>query len=143
MKQYGAAHQLNMIEANVSSAADVPAAAQSLVGRVDVIFVPADNTAQSGLASVVKVCETNKIPLFTSDHASVKAGAISAYSYTEQDVGKATGTVVARVIKGERAGTITVQIPTDYKLSINLTSAQAMGLSIPDSLRASADIVYP
>jgi putative ABC transport system substrate-binding protein len=73
----------------------------------------------------------------------VKAGAISAYSYTEQDVGKATGTVVARVIKGERAGTITVQIPTDYKLSINLTSAQAMGLSIPDSLRASADIVYP
>jgi len=59
-----------IVEATVATSADVLAATQSLVGRVDAIWVPTDNAVVSAFESAVKVCEDNQIPLFAADVAT-------------------------------------------------------------------------
>jgi putative ABC transport system substrate-binding protein len=57
---------LTIVKAPASTSAEVQAAAQSLVGRVDAIAVIGDNTAVSALESIIKVCEQNQIPTASS-----------------------------------------------------------------------------
>ena len=64
---------LTMVKAPASTSAEVQAAAQSLVGRVDAIAVIGDNTAVSALEAIVKVCDQNKIPLHRRRHRQRQA----------------------------------------------------------------------
>ncbi len=82
---------LKVVEATAASSAEVLAAAQSLVGRVDAISVLTDNTVVSALESVVKVCQDNKIPLIAGDTDSVKRGAVAAYAFDYKDHGMQAG----------------------------------------------------
>jgi putative ABC transport system substrate-binding protein len=143
MKQYAAQNTMTIVDANATTSGEVATAAQSLVGNVDVIFIPGDNTAQSALQAVVQICETNKIPLLTSDHKSVEQGAIAAYSYFEQDVGKQAGVMIARVLGGQSPAELDLELPTDFKLSINQGAAQRMGVTIPDAAIKRAARVIP
>jgi len=62
---------IEVVESTVSTSADVLAAAQALVGRVDAIWVGTDNTVVSGLEALIGVCEDNQIPFFPSDEPSI------------------------------------------------------------------------
>ena len=63
------------VSATAASSAEVAAAAQSLVGRVDVISITTDNTIVSGLEAVLKIAAENKIPVVVCDVDSVQRGA--------------------------------------------------------------------
>jgi hypothetical protein len=63
-----------VIEATVSKSSDVYQATKSLVGRVDAVFIPTDNTVVSALESAVKVCTQTQLALFCADVDSVKRG---------------------------------------------------------------------
>ena len=63
-----------VVEATAAKTADVFSAAKSLVGRVDAIFIPTDNTIISALESVIKVGVENKLPIFAADVDSVSPG---------------------------------------------------------------------
>jgi len=96
----GGAAGLTMVEASLSKSSDVLAAAQSLVGKVDVIYVPNDNTAVAALESILKVGIDNKIPVYAGDTDSVKRGAIATLGFNYLDVGRQAGRIVVRVLKG-------------------------------------------
>ncbi|HEX3032208.1 MAG TPA: ABC transporter substrate-binding protein, partial [Bacillota bacterium] len=69
--------KVEVVEATVSSSSEVQAAAQSLVGRVDAMFMPQDNTVMSAVETVIKIGQDNKIPFYTGDTESVKKGAVA------------------------------------------------------------------
>jgi len=141
MKDYALQSGITIIDAHVYSPAEVLAVAQSLARRVDAIFVPGDNTAQAALSAVVQVCETDELPLFASEACNVDQGAIAAYSYSPEDIGRQTGHVLAQVLGGQRPATIDVQLPTCFKLSINLQAARRMGVTIPTTVIQNANRV--
>ncbi len=134
---------IEVVESTVSTSADVLAAAQSLVGRVDVIWVGTDNTVVSGLEALIGVCEDNQIPLFPSDDPSIERGGIAAWGFDYYDIGYQTGEMVAKILDGDgTAYDIPVEKGNIVFLSVNTAAAARMGVTIPQSIIDQAEVVY-
>jgi putative tryptophan/tyrosine transport system substrate-binding protein len=123
-----------LIEAHVSSSAEVMQAAQSLVGRVDAIHITSDNTCVSAFESIVKVCNANDIALFAGDRDSTPRGATAAYGPDYFLVGYTAGKQAARILKGEKPGKIPAGLASEYSLWISLKNAKAQGVKLPVTL---------
>ncbi|CUW43438.1 ABC transporter substrate-binding protein [Brucella vulpis] len=134
LKQAAAAEGIEIVESAATKSAEVQGAARALVGRADAMYVPTDNTIVSALESAVGVAEESKLPLFTADTDSVKRGALAALGFNYYDVGKQTGAVVVKILKGEKPGDIAVDIAKGTDLVINLGAAKKMGVEFPQAV---------
>lgn len=123
-----------IVEATAATTADVMAAAQSLTGRVDAIWVPTDNTAVSAFEAIVKVCEDNSIPLFAADTATVERGAIGTPGLDYYQLGIECGKLAARILRGENPGDIAVKKCPMTDLFLNPAAAERLGVTIPQSV---------
>jgi putative tryptophan/tyrosine transport system substrate-binding protein len=122
-----------VVEASVSTSAEVKQAAESLVGRVDAIYVPTDNTVVSALESVIGVANDKDIPLFVGELDSMKRGAVAASGFSYEDLGYETGLMAAEILKGEKKPSeINVEYPKSFKLMINKKAAEEQGLEVKD-----------
>lgn len=130
------------VEATASKTADVYQAAKSLVGRVDAVFIPTDNTIVSALESVIKVGVQNKLPIFAADVDSVKRGAVAAMGFDYYKHGYQTGAVAERILNGEKPENIPVSFQKDLQLHINAVFSEKMGLTPPAELLKKATKVY-
>ena len=123
-----------MVESAATKSAEVQGAARALIGKADLIYVPTDNTIISALEGAVSVAEEAKIPLMTADTDSVSRGAFIALGFNYYDVGKQTGEVVVRILKGEKPGDIPVNVAAGTDLVVNLVAAKKMGIEIPQAV---------
>lgn len=138
MKKFG----LELIEVTISNSAEVYTGAQTLVGRVDAIYITSDNTVVSALESVVKVANNNKIPLFGGDTTTVDKGMIAAYGLNYFQVGYSAGKKAALVLKGQDPGTIPSGLTENLSLWVNLKAAKDQGVTIPDKFVKMAEKVF-
>lgn len=142
IKKIGARKGFDVVEATASKTADVFQAAKSLVGRVDAVFVPTDNTIVSALESVIKVGVQNKLPIFCADVDSVKRGAIAAMGFDYYKHGYQTGAMALRILKGAQPANTPVEFQKELQLHINKVYSEKMGLTPPDELLKKATKVY-
>lgn len=138
VKALAPARNLQIVEASAGRTADVSAAAQSLVGKVDALYLPTDNTIISALGTVLAVGTDNKLPVFTGDTESVQKGSVASIGFDYFQVGLETGAVVVRILKGEKPGAIPVSNASGSNLVINAKAAAAMGVTVPPAVLARA-----
>ncbi len=120
-----------LVEVSVSTSAEVKQAAESLVGRVDAIYIPTDNTVVSALDSVISVANSKKIPLFVGELDSMKKGAVAASGFNYYDIGYQSGEMAADILTGKKKPSeIPVELPKTLKLVINKKAAEAQGLKV-------------
>jgi putative ABC transport system substrate-binding protein len=129
---------LEVVESVATKSAEVQGATRALVGRADVLYIPTDNTIVSAFEAAVGVAEEAKLPLYAGDTDSVPRGAMAALGFNYFDVGKQTGAVVVRVLKGEAPGDIPVTIAAGTDLVINKSAAEKMGVTFPESILSRA-----
>ncbi|HEX5078334.1 MAG TPA: ABC transporter substrate-binding protein [Geminicoccaceae bacterium] len=141
LRQEAPARGIAIVEAAAPRSSDVQAAAQSLVGKVDAIYVPTDNTVVTALEAIVGVGIDNQLPVYAGDTDSVPRGAIAALGFNYYDVGIQTGKIVARVLAGEAPGSIPVQGVETTELYVNPGAAERMGVSLPEAVIARAKTV--
>jgi len=130
-----------LVEATCSTTAEVITATRSLIGRVDAIWNPTDNTTTSGLEAVIRVCEENTIPLFGSTGAMVERGCIAARGANYSWIGWKAGKYAAMILKGEKKASDipVVKCTGDAQvLVVNPAAAKRMGITIPQSVIANA-----
>ena len=125
---------LTVVEATATKSADAQSAARSLVGKADAVYVPLDNTVVSALESVVAVGQQAKLPVFSADTDSVARGAVASIGFDYRQVGRQTGEVVARILKGDKAVDVPVTFAKGSDLFVNPKSAAAMGVTIPEAV---------
>ena len=134
---------LMLVESPVSNSSSVYQSAQSLIGRVDAIYVPTDNTVVSALESVVMVAESAKLPLIAGETDSVKRGALATVSIDYYSLGRQTGKMALEILdKGRNPVTMPIQYLEDVQLVLNMQSAERMGITISSDLVGQADQVF-
>jgi putative ABC transport system substrate-binding protein len=138
MTTYAQDRGLEVVEATASKSADVVAAARTLVGQADAIYVPTDNTVVSALESLIVVARQAKVPVFSGDTDSVARGCIGSIGFDYFQVGVQTGKIVARVLNGEKPGDIPIEVASGTDLVLNPAAAESFGVTIPAALLARA-----
>lgn len=138
LKTVAPAQGFTIVESTAPRSSDVLGAARNLVGKVDAIYVPTDNTVISALEAVVKVGIDNKLPVFAGDTASVARGAVAATGFDYHDLGLQTGRMVARVLAGADPRTMPVETIQKTDLYVNPAMAERMGLTLPPDMIADA-----
>ena len=140
-----AAKELGMnapVESTVATSAEVKQAAESLVGKADVIFIVTDNTVVSALESVVQVANEKDIPLFVGELDSVDRGGFAAYGFSYEDIGYEAGIMAAQILKGEKQPSeLPAQYPQNLKLVINKKAAEEMNIELKDEWNDIAEFI--
>jgi putative tryptophan/tyrosine transport system substrate-binding protein len=126
---------------NASTEHDLDAAFASL-GKLDAgVVVPAEPFFDSQRVRIVSLAAHHAVPMIASLREYVVAGGLMSYGPSLPDSYRRAGIYVGRVLKGDKPADLPVVQPTKYELIINLTTAKALGLTIPETLLAAADEV--
>ena len=142
LKEAALERNITVLDGPVTNSADVYQTAQSLVGKVDAIYVPTDNTVVSAFEAVVKVCERTQLPLFSADTDSVKRGGIAALGFDYYLHGKQTGAMARKILAGTKPEDLPVEFQKDLSFHVNPKAAERMGLVIDKAILDSADVLY-
>ena len=128
---------LNVVEAPIATSADVKQAVDSLIGKVDSLYIIKDNTVVSALESVSSVAFDKKLPMMVGELDSVKRGGLAAYGFSYHDLGYETGQMAVKILKGEsKPSELPVQVPKNLKFVINEDTASKIGLEIKEEWQA-------
>lgn len=132
---------LEITEATVTTSADVLQASQSLIGKVNAIYVPTDNVVVSAAQSVVQVSHENKIPIISGESSVVDKGALATIGINYKNLGKQTGEMALRVIKGEKPQDMPIESQKDFDTVLNQSAIDLFGITVPDDIMKKAVIV--
>ncbi|WP_413364621.1 ABC transporter substrate-binding protein [Lysinibacillus sp. 3P01SB] len=137
VKQALEAEGIELVEAAVSTSAEVKQATESLLGKVDSLYIITDNTVVSALESVIDVANANKLPLMVGEMDSVARGGLGAYGFEYFDIGYEAGEKAVQILKeGKSPGEIPATYPGNLKLVINKAAAENLGLEVKESWNA-------
>ncbi|MDR5660510.1 ABC transporter substrate-binding protein [Burkholderia cenocepacia] len=142
LKEILAKQGMTLKEAAAPRTVDIGPAAKSLIGKVDVIYTNTDNNVVSAYEALVKVANEAKIPLVAGDTDSVKRGGIAALGINYGDLGRQTGKVVARILKGEKPGAIASETSSNLELFVNTGAAAKQGVTLsPDLVKEAKAVI--
>ena len=122
---------IEVIAAPVQSAADVPAAAESVASRADCINNFTDNNVVNNLAVVLDAAERYGIPVYGSEEEQVKNGCLASVSIDYVSLGRVTGEMAADILRGADAATMPVRKITDATPVVNTGVMKKYGYTLP------------
>ncbi len=148
-REISEANGIKFVAAAISNSSEVKMAAQSIVDRVDAMYVAIDNTVVSAIPpSVSEVCMKAGVPpLFNTDTTSSENidFLMSWGGFNYYTVGLETGKVVERIIRGgedpKEIGSIFFEDPAQFELWFNLDTAETLGITIDETLLANAKVI--
>lgn len=132
-----AEHNIELVEAAIANSSDIPQAAQSLVGRVDALYVTLDNTVVEAIDILIDTAYENDLPFFTSDRDTVEAGSFATVGFKYYDHGYEAGQMLLEILKdGKNPGDMTVRKPQNLDFILNVGAAEEMGITVTDEMKA-------
>jgi putative ABC transport system substrate-binding protein len=90
---------------------------------------------------IILAAARNNVPAVYALSQSARDGGLLSYGVDRVDTFRRAATYVDRILRGEKPGDLPVQFPTKYEMVVNLKTAKALGLTIPETLLATADEV--
>ena len=92
-------------------------------------------------APIISAAVRNKLPVISPSAGWVRDGVLLSYGVNSVDDWRRTATFVDRILRGAKPSDLPVQFPTKFEMAVNLKTAKALGLTVPQSILLSADEV--
>jgi putative tryptophan/tyrosine transport system substrate-binding protein len=120
----------------------IEAFAQAVQRRADAVLVHVDALFNDvGETQIVVLAAQHRLPTMMANHDFPARGGLISYGADTNDLNRQAGVYVGRILRGERPADLPVIQPTTFALRVNLRTAKALGLSIPESFLLLADEV--
>jgi putative ABC transport system substrate-binding protein len=133
---------MTLVPLPVRDAASIEDALSRFAGEPNsVLLVPPDATTRVYREQVISSADRYRLPAIYSNRADAEAGGLMAYGPDLRAQFRGAAIYVDRILKGEQPADLPIQAPTEYNLFLNLKTARALGLTVPQSLLARADEV--
>jgi putative tryptophan/tyrosine transport system substrate-binding protein len=132
---------LEVATAEVRRAEDFAPAFDGLKGRAEALYVATDALVVANRIRINTLALTTRLPTTYNSREYVKVGGLMSYGPNFPDQFRRAADYVDKILRGTKPGDIPVEQPTKFELIINLTTAKALGLKIPESFLLRADEV--
>jgi putative tryptophan/tyrosine transport system substrate-binding protein len=137
--------KIEFVESTVTKSAEVKQATESIIRRVDAIYISTDNTVVSAMSAVAEVAMKNKVPIMSADPSSSETyDVLAAWGFDYYKMGRATGKLVIEILNGKKPEQIPTRFMTkasDVDLMLNLDVAKKLGLKVPAELVKTANTI--
>jgi len=131
---------MNLVRVEVSTVSDLDTKLSgTLSQRPDALMLPVDSFLDLQIRKIIDFLESNRIPGMFADREYVLAGGLMSYGASISDSFRRGATYVHKILHGTKPSDLPVEQPTKFEFIINLTSAKAVGLTIPASILSLAD----
>lgn len=127
----------------ITTTADVSLAADKLLEKADCLTNLTDNTVVNSLPTILQKANDKKIPVFGSEIEQVKTGCLAAEGIEYVSLGKQTGKMAAKVLKGEmKASEIKFETISESSFYLNTAVADKLGIAVSDKEKERAAEVF-
>ena len=133
---------IELVLAPVDTPEDLEAAFRAFAhSRPDALWVAASSTNSRLRERIVKLAARERLPAVYSDRLMVEAGGLMSYAALRAEQRRRMADYIDKVLRGTPVADLPVQLPTRFELVINLKTANALGLKMPQDLLLQADEV--
>jgi putative ABC transport system substrate-binding protein len=133
---------IRLVPSPVAAAADIKRAIDSFAGAPNGgLLLPPDGTTVLHRDLIIALAAQHKLPAVYPFPFFVAAGGLISYGADRADIFGLAASYVDRILRGDKPADLPVQAPTKFETSVNLSTAKALGLSIPPGILVAADEV--
>jgi putative tryptophan/tyrosine transport system substrate-binding protein len=132
---------LKIVTLEIRRAEDIAPAFKALKGRAEALYVCVEPLANTNRGRINTLALGARLPTMYALREYVEAGGLMSYGPNVPDLYRRAAELVDKILRGTKPGDIPVEQPTKFELVINLTTAKALNLSIPESFLLRADQV--
>src|SRR6266403_1873071 len=132
---------LEVATLEIRRAEDIEPALESVKGRSDALYIVGDPLVNTNRVRINTLAVAARLPTMHGFREFVEAGGLMSYAANFPDLFRRAGEYVDKILRGAKPGDLPIQQPTKFDLVINLTTAKALGLTVPPMLLARADEV--
>jgi putative tryptophan/tyrosine transport system substrate-binding protein len=132
---------LEILTSEIRRAEDIGPSLEALRGRADALYVCTDPLLTTNRSQIAALALTVRLPTMLAYREYVEAGGLMSYGTNVPQQFRRAAEYVDMILRGKKPVDIPVEQPTRFELTINLKTAKALGLSVPDAFLARADEV--
>lgn len=133
-KEYCDSKKIKYTEANITNSSELLQASQSLIGKVDAIFTPTDNTVAAAMPMLSAEAMKAGIPVYTGADSMVADGGFATVGVDYTVLGKQVAAMIKKIIDGEKISDIPIETLKEYTKIYNKTTAEKINVKISDEL---------
>jgi putative tryptophan/tyrosine transport system substrate-binding protein len=132
---------LDLVISDLRRSEDIFLAFAALKGRVDALYVVPDPLTNAHRVRIITLAQDARLPTMWSFREHVEAGGLMSYGANNPHLFRRAADYVDKILRGAKPADLPVEQPTKFDFVINLTTAKVLGLTVPQSLLATADEV--
>jgi len=132
---------LEALTFEIRRAEDITPSFEALKGRVDALYVTPDPILNTNRIRITTLALEARLPTMHGFREYVESGGLMSYGPNLRDLFRRSANLVDKILRGTKPGDIPVEQPTKFDLVVNLTTAKAIGITIPESFLLRADEV--
>ena len=140
VKAYAEKNGIAVVDKGITNISELQQSLESMVGQVDAIFSPIDNTIASAMTTVAQFSREQKIPVYPAADSMVKDGGFATVGINYTLLGKETAVIAKKIIDGTPVSEIPVVTLKELDTVVNTTTAATLGIEIPADILENAKI---
>jgi len=135
---------IKFVERSATTSSEIRAAVNALLNeKIDLLFIPQDNTVQASSGDIINLCQKKKVPVFTGVCEIVELGALAAVGVNYFELGKANADQAVEILfNGKKAAEVPVVVPEKGQFCFNQRTVRNLGIVVPKDITERAFKIY-